>query len=210
MVVLFGLFLCAQDHVMDLLCQYAKRHMHSPSSPSVLEPTSAIEQIAPIAKAKLSDAWLPPARPLGLVDFVGAKKDALQLAAAASTDRMSKSSSAVKVTASLYLRQQGRVVCGRADGAIIVVTATHAAAMHLLRATGKWRAGLPHLHLCGHHGAVTALLHPHSEDSSRYEIDHLISGEAHTFCSSFWLFFVASLLHICVCVVATLRIMYVT
>lgn len=160
---------------MDLLCQYAERHMHSPSSPSVLKPTPAIEQIAPVVEAQLSDAWAPPAEPLGLVDFVGAKKDALQLAAAASSGR-GKSSSAVKVTASLYLRQQGRVVCGRADGAIVVVTATHAAAMHLLRATGKWRAGLPHLLLCGHHGAVTALLHPNSVDPGRYEPNHLISG----------------------------------
>eukprot|EP00117_Sycon_ciliatum_P005532 scpid35632/ scgid9439/ WD repeat-containing protein 7; Rabconnectin-3 beta; TGF-beta resistance-associated protein TRAG len=171
-------FLPVRDHVMDLLCKYAQRHMHSPSSPSALlpVPTSALETLEPVTSCLLSDAWTPPAQPLGLVDFVGAK-DALKLAAAASSGGDSaKSSGSPPVTASLFLKQQGRVVCGRSDGTIVIVTATHAAAMHLLRATGKWRTGLPHLLLSGHCGAVTALLHPHSVDASRYEADHLISG----------------------------------
>lgn len=81
-----------------------------------------------------------------------------------------------KLTSSVYLPLQGRLVVGREDGSIIIVNASHSVMLQLLwgrhMICDDWSQ---HQVLHGHSGKVTCLLYPYHVDT-RYDIAHLISG----------------------------------
>ncbi|TSK72167.1 WD repeat-containing protein 7 [Bagarius yarrelli] len=82
----------------------------------------------------------------------------------------------IKVTASVYIPSQGRLVCGREDGSIILVPATQTAIVQLLQGEHMLRRGWPpHRTLRGHRNKVTCLLYPH-QVSPRYDQRYLVSG----------------------------------
>uniref|UniRef100_A0A8L0DMB9 WDR72-like alpha-solenoid domain-containing protein n=1 Tax=Oncorhynchus mykiss TaxID=8022 RepID=A0A8L0DMB9_ONCMY len=82
----------------------------------------------------------------------------------------------IKVTASVYIPSQGRLVCGREDGSIILVPATQTAIVQLLQGEHMLRRGWPpHRTLRGHRNKVTCLLYPH-QVSPRYDQRSLVSG----------------------------------
>ncbi|XP_061299953.1 WD repeat-containing protein 7-like [Pezoporus flaviventris] len=82
----------------------------------------------------------------------------------------------LKVTASVYIPLQARLVCGRDDGSIVIVPATQTATVQLLRGEHALRRGWPpHRTLRGHRARVTCLLYPH-QVSARYEPGSLLSG----------------------------------
>lgn len=62
------------------------------------------------------------------------------------TQKLSEESQELKLTASVYLPLQGRLVVGREDGSIVVVSATQAVMLQLLYGKhhhdGKWAAAL--------------------------------------------------------------------
>uniref|UniRef100_A0A7N6FJ70 WDR72-like alpha-solenoid domain-containing protein n=1 Tax=Anabas testudineus TaxID=64144 RepID=A0A7N6FJ70_ANATE len=82
----------------------------------------------------------------------------------------------VKVTASVYIPSQGRLVCGREDGSIILVPATQTAIVQLLQGEHMLRRGWPpHRTLRGHRNKVTCVLYPY-QISPRYDQRSLVSG----------------------------------
>ncbi|XP_041914842.1 WD repeat-containing protein 7 isoform X3 [Alosa sapidissima] len=82
----------------------------------------------------------------------------------------------IKVTASVYIPGQGRLVCGREDGSIILVPATQTAIVQLLQGEHMLRRGWPpHRTLRGHRNKVTCLLYP-NQVSARYDQRSLVSG----------------------------------
>uniref|UniRef100_A0A8C5CQQ7 WD repeat domain 7 n=1 Tax=Gadus morhua TaxID=8049 RepID=A0A8C5CQQ7_GADMO len=82
----------------------------------------------------------------------------------------------IKVTASVYIPSQGRLVCGREDGSIILVPATQTAIVQLLQGEHMLRRGWPpHRTLRGHGNKVTCVLYPH-QVSPRYDQRALVSG----------------------------------
>ncbi|KAF7217714.1 transcript variant X3 [Nothobranchius furzeri] len=82
----------------------------------------------------------------------------------------------IKVTASVYIPSQGRLVCGREDGSIILVPATQTAIVQLLQGEHMLRRGWPpHRTLRGHRNKVTCILYPY-QVSPRYDQRSLVSG----------------------------------
>ncbi|XP_061149313.1 WD repeat-containing protein 7 isoform X2 [Syngnathus typhle] len=82
----------------------------------------------------------------------------------------------IKVTASVYIPSQGRLVCGREDGSIILVPATQTAIVQLLQGEHMLRRGWPpHRTLRGHRNKVTCVLYPY-QISPRYDQRSLVSG----------------------------------
>ncbi|XP_072309175.1 WD repeat-containing protein 7 isoform X2 [Eucyclogobius newberryi] len=82
----------------------------------------------------------------------------------------------IKVTASVYIPAQGRLVCGREDGSIILVPATQTAIVQLLQGEHMLRRGWPpHRTLRGHRNKVTCVLYPY-QVSPRYDQRVLVSG----------------------------------
>ncbi|KAJ3604818.1 hypothetical protein NHX12_026870 [Muraenolepis orangiensis] len=82
----------------------------------------------------------------------------------------------IKVTASVYIPSQGRLVCGREDGSLILVPATQTAIVQLLQGEHMLRRGWPpHRTLRGHGNKVTCVLYPH-QVSPRYDQRALVSG----------------------------------
>uniref|UniRef100_A0A8C7ZES4 WD repeat domain 7 n=1 Tax=Oryzias sinensis TaxID=183150 RepID=A0A8C7ZES4_9TELE len=82
----------------------------------------------------------------------------------------------IKVTASVYIPSQGRLVCGREDGSIILVPATQTAIVQLLQGEHMLRRGWPpHRTLRGHRNKVTCVLYPY-QVSARYDQRSLVSG----------------------------------
>ncbi|XP_061590595.1 WD repeat-containing protein 7 isoform X1 [Cololabis saira] len=82
----------------------------------------------------------------------------------------------IKVTASVYIPSQGRLVCGREDGSIVLVPATQTAIVQLLQGEHMLRRGWPpHRTLRGHRNKVTCLLYPY-QISPRYDQRSLVSG----------------------------------
>jgi WD40 repeat protein len=82
----------------------------------------------------------------------------------------------VKLTASIYLPLQSRLVVGREDGTIVIVPATQTVMLQLL--SGKhqqYNDWPPHQILNGHSGRVNCLLYPYLMHS-RYDKNHLLSG----------------------------------
>ncbi|KAG1680482.1 WD repeat-containing protein 7 [Nymphon striatum] len=99
-----------------------------------------------------------------------------------------------KLTSSIFLPIQGRLVCGREDGSIMIVPATQTILLQLL--SGKHHASPdwpPHQVLHGHNGRVNCLLYPHNVHN-RYDIRHLVSGGA-DFCVCLWDIYAGTLLH---------------
>ncbi|KTF94463.1 hypothetical protein cypCar_00048544 [Cyprinus carpio] len=101
----------------------------------------------------------------------------------------------VKVTASVYIPSQGRLVCGREDGSIVLVPATQTAIAQLLQGEHMLHRGWPpHRTLRGHRHKVTCLLYPH-QVSPRYDQCSLVSG-ADDFSVIVWDVFTGEMKHI--------------
>ncbi|KAK4884672.1 hypothetical protein RN001_000943 [Aquatica leii] len=110
-------------------------------------------------------------------------------------DQLEKSENqAIKLTASIYLPLQSRLVVGREDGSIIIIPATQTVMLQLLHGNHQQYDGWPpHQILTGHGGRVNCLLYPHREHS-RYDKNHLISGGV-DFAVCLWDLYAGSLLH---------------
>ncbi|XP_055688123.1 WD repeat-containing protein 7 isoform X3 [Lutzomyia longipalpis] len=104
------------------------------------------------------------------------------------------SESIIKLTASIYLPQQSRLVVGREDGSIIIVPATQTVMLQLLHGTHKnFHDWPPHQILTGHRGRVNSLLCP-SLAHPRYDKSHLVSGGV-DFAVCLWDLYSGTLLH---------------
>ncbi|XP_057656157.1 WD repeat-containing protein 7 isoform X3 [Diorhabda carinulata] len=100
----------------------------------------------------------------------------------------------VKLTASIYLPLQSRLVVGREDGSIIIVPANQTVMLQLLHGNHQQFNGWPqHQILSGHGGRVNCLLYPHREHS-RYDKNHLVSGGV-DFAVCLWDLYGGTLLH---------------
>ncbi|XP_071441616.1 WD repeat-containing protein 7 isoform X4 [Hetaerina americana] len=100
----------------------------------------------------------------------------------------------VKLTASIFLPQQGRLVCGREDGSIVIVPAVQSIMLQLLHGRHQqYDDWPPHQLLLGHSGRVNCLLYPHNVHS-HYEPSQLVSGGV-DFAVCLWDLNTASLLH---------------
>ncbi|XP_055932203.1 WD repeat-containing protein 7-like isoform X1 [Argiope bruennichi] len=100
----------------------------------------------------------------------------------------------LKLTASVYLPLQGRLVCGREDGSIIIISATQTVLLQLLYGKHQsYEDWPPHQLLNGHNGRVNCLLYPHLIHS-RYDIAHLLSGGV-DFSVCLWDIYAGHLLH---------------
>ncbi|XP_076268921.1 WD repeat-containing protein Rbcn-3B isoform X2 [Rhynchophorus ferrugineus] len=103
-------------------------------------------------------------------------------------------SHSVKLTASIYLPLQSRLVVGREDGTIIIVPATQTVMLQLLHGNHQqYHNWPPHQLLSGHHGRVNCLLHPHREHL-RYDRNYLVSGGV-DFAVCLWDLVTGTLLH---------------
>ncbi|XP_057656170.1 WD repeat-containing protein 7 isoform X15 [Diorhabda carinulata] len=108
-------------------------------------------------------------------------------------DQLEKQES-VKLTASIYLPLQSRLVVGREDGSIIIVPANQTVMLQLLHGNHQQFNGWPqHQILSGHGGRVNCLLYPHREHS-RYDKNHLVSGGV-DFAVCLWDLYGGTLLH---------------
>nr|XP_018905616.1 PREDICTED: WD repeat-containing protein 7 isoform X1 [Bemisia tabaci] len=100
----------------------------------------------------------------------------------------------IKLTASIYLPQQSRLVVGREDGSIVIVPATQTVMLQLLHGTHQqYDDWPPHQLLLGHGGRVNCLLYPHHVHS-RYDKTHLLSGGV-DFAVCLWDLYAGTLLH---------------
>ncbi|XP_030745113.1 WD repeat-containing protein 7 isoform X4 [Sitophilus oryzae] len=100
----------------------------------------------------------------------------------------------IKLTASIYLPLQSRLVVGREDGTIIIVPATQTVMLQLLHGNHQqYRNWPPHQILSGHQGRVNCLLHPHREHP-RYNRNYLVSGGV-DFAVCLWDLVTGTLLH---------------
>ncbi|XP_050297450.1 WD repeat-containing protein 7 isoform X3 [Anthonomus grandis grandis] len=100
----------------------------------------------------------------------------------------------IKLTASIYLPLQCRLVVGREDGSIIIVPATQTVMLQLLHGNHQqYNNWPPHQILSGHHGRVNCLLHPHREHP-RYDRNYLVSGGV-DFAVCLWNLVTGQLLH---------------
>lgn len=100
----------------------------------------------------------------------------------------------IKLTASIYLPQQSRLVIGREDGSIIIIPATQTVMLQLLHGCHQqYDDWPPHQVLCGHSGRVNCLLYPH-HTHSRYDKSHLLSGGI-DFAVCLWDLYAGTLLH---------------
>lgn len=99
-----------------------------------------------------------------------------------------------KITASVYLPVQGRLVCGRENGSIIVSSATRIAMLGLLSGLHQAESDWPQYQIFyGHSGRINCLLYPHNVNS-RYDASHLVSGGV-DFCVCLWDLYEGVLLH---------------
>jgi hypothetical protein len=100
----------------------------------------------------------------------------------------------VRLTASIYLPQQSRLVVGREDGSIIIVPATQTVLLQLLHGKHQqYDDWPPHQLLLGHAGRVNCLLYPHHLHP-RYEKFHLVSGGV-DFAVCLWDLYSGTLIH---------------
>lgn len=137
-----------------------------------------VAALNPTVCTSLSDAWAlmkPP--PAGILDQLNVEGE-----------------HSIKLTASIYLPQQSRLVVGREDGTIIIVPATQTVMLQLLHFNrpnvAEWP---PHQILAGHRGRVNCLLCP-SLAHPRYDKSHLLSGGV-DFAVCLWDLYSGSLLH---------------
>lgn len=150
------------------------------ASPPIQQLTSATElQVSvSISLQEAFDKLLPA--PAGIIDQLSVLPGA---------------SEPIKVTASVYIPSQGRLVCGREDGSIILVPATQTAIVQLLQGEHMLRRGWPpHRTLRGHRHKVTCLLYPH-QVSPRYDQRSLVSGGV-DFSVIIWDIFTGEMKHI--------------
>lgn len=99
-----------------------------------------------------------------------------------------------KLTASIYLPQQGRLVVGREDGSIVIVPATQTVMLQLLHGNHQqYDDWPPHQTLLGHTGRVNCLCYPFHVHP-RYDKSHLVSG-AVDFAVCLWDLYAGTLLH---------------
>ncbi|XP_015189196.1 PREDICTED: WD repeat-containing protein 7 isoform X6 [Polistes dominula] len=139
---------------------------------------STTPTLSPTVKTSLTAAWeamKPP--PVGILDQL---------------DTGDKNG--IKLTASIYLPQQSRLVVGREDGSIIIVPATQTVMLQLLHGNHQqfddWP---PHQVLLGHSGRVNCLLYPHGA-APRYDRTHLVSGSV-DFAVCLWDLYAGTLIH---------------
>lgn len=120
----------------------------------------------------------------------------------------------IKLTASIYLPLQSRLVVGREDGSIIIVPATQTVMLQLLHGNHQQHRGNfvfngwlkecmtpfvcfqgwpQHQILSGHRGRVNCLLYPHREHV-RYNKHYLVSGGV-DFAVCLWDLYAGTLLH---------------
>uniref|UniRef100_A0A3B4BSR5 WD repeat domain 7 n=1 Tax=Pygocentrus nattereri TaxID=42514 RepID=A0A3B4BSR5_PYGNA len=126
---------------------------------SPLQPLSSLQVSSTISLQEAFDKLTP--LPAGIIDQLSV---------------LPGSEDPIKVTASVYIPSQGRLVCGREDGSIILVPATQTAIVQLLQGEHMLRRGWPpHRTLRGHRNKVTCLLYPH-QVSPRYDQRSLVSG----------------------------------
>ena len=103
-------------------------------------------------------------------------------------------SSAIALTATIFLPMQCKLACGREDGTIIMVPATHTIMLQLLSGRHQKFQNWPqHQVLLGHTGKVNCLLYPNNEHP-RYDVAHLISGSI-DFSVCLWDIYTGTLLH---------------
>ncbi|XP_048021920.1 WD repeat-containing protein 7 isoform X3 [Megalobrama amblycephala] len=148
---------------------------------SPLQPLSSAAELQVSASISLQEAFdkLMPS-PAGIIDQLSV---------------LPGSSDPIKVTASVYIPSQGRLVCGREDGSIILVPATQTAIVQLLQGEHMLRRGWPpHRTLRGHRHKVTCLLYPH-QVSPRYDQRSLVSGGV-DFSVIIWDIFTGEMKHI--------------
>ncbi|XP_071092027.1 WD repeat-containing protein 7-like isoform X2 [Haliotis cracherodii] len=81
------------------------------------------------------------------------------------------------ISSTIYIPSQGKLVCGRINGTIVIVPATQSVMLQLLTTKTLKADNIPTKILQGHDGRVTCLLYPFNE-STRYEPQHLLSGGA--------------------------------
>ncbi|XP_053401409.1 WD repeat-containing protein 7-like isoform X1 [Mercenaria mercenaria] len=81
------------------------------------------------------------------------------------------------ITSTVYIPSQGKLVCGRSNGTIIILPATMCIMLQLLDNRFISHEKIQLLTLEGHDGRVNCLLYPFNE-STRYEPKHLLSGGA--------------------------------
>ncbi|VVC26686.1 Hypothetical protein CINCED_3A013205 [Cinara cedri] len=100
----------------------------------------------------------------------------------------------IKLTASIYLAGQSRLVIGRQDGSIVIIPATQTVMLQLLHGNHQhYKDWPPHQILMGHNGRVNCLLYPH-HIHSRYDKSHLLSGGV-DFAICLWDLYAGTLLH---------------
>lgn len=100
----------------------------------------------------------------------------------------------IKLTASIYLPLQSRLVAGREDGSIVIIPATQTVMLQLLHGIHQnYTDWPPHQVLEGHSGRVNCLLYPHSVHN-RYDKAHLLSGGV-DFAVCLWDLYSGNLLH---------------
>ncbi|XP_055317657.1 WD repeat-containing protein 7 isoform X2 [Sitodiplosis mosellana] len=143
-----------------------------------IQDRNTIKTLTPTICTSLSDAWSlmkPP--PVGILDQLN-----------------SPSEPSIKLTASIYLPQQSRLVVGRQDGSIIIVPATQTVMLQLLHVNQINYADWPsHQILSAHRGRVNCLLCP-SLAHPRYDKSHLLSGGV-DFAVCLWDLYSGTLLH---------------
>ncbi|XP_031568351.1 WD repeat-containing protein 7-like [Actinia tenebrosa] len=113
----------------------------------------------PTLECRIQDCWDTFCTPCGLIDSLNGEDNG------------------IPVTTSLYLPLQGRIVCGREDGSIVIISAAKAAITQLFRIKRNRESPVwpSHRILTGHRGRVTCLLYPRDEDK-RYDKHYLVSG----------------------------------
>uniref|UniRef100_UPI00398F1F16 WD repeat-containing protein 72-like n=1 Tax=Pristiophorus japonicus TaxID=55135 RepID=UPI00398F1F16 len=80
------------------------------------------------------------------------------------------------ITASVYIPNLDKLVCGCENGRIIITLGLHIARAQLLVEHSLLKAWLPHRILVGHCGRVTSLLHPYHK-SATFDPSWLVSGD---------------------------------
>ncbi|XP_041377022.1 WD repeat-containing protein 7-like isoform X4 [Gigantopelta aegis] len=88
-----------------------------------------------------------------------------------------ESERSLHITSTIYIPSQGKLVCGRENGTIVIIPAIHCIMLQLLTSKTLSAKNIPVKILQGHDGRVTCLLYPFNE-STRYEPQHLLSGGA--------------------------------
>ncbi|KAL2731518.1 WD repeat-containing protein 7 isoform X1 [Vespula maculifrons] len=139
---------------------------------------SSTPTLSPTVKTSLTAAWeamKPP--PVGILDQLD-----------------SGDKNGIKLTASIYLPHQSRLVVGREDGSIIIVPATQTVMLQLLHGNHQqYDDWPPHQVLLGHSGRVNCLLYPHGA-AQRYDRAHLVSGSV-DFAVCLWDLYAGTLIH---------------